>query len=136
MAETFIQCGKFLLHPFSSFLSFFIACFHSISVPVPGSDVSGTYFPEKHAECTFKSGITMGRLLRCQGSCKDLQKSSSHVTHLSDAVLQGSNVTFLNFSGFRVGLKIPYTYPARRGINVAFSQNVFKKVQFRSWGKK
>ena len=35
------------LHPFSSFLSFFIACFRSISVPVPGSDVSKMYLPEK-----------------------------------------------------------------------------------------
>ena len=65
----------------------------------------GRICQKRHAECTFKSGITMDRLLRCQGSCKDLQKSSSHLTHLSDAVLQGSNVTFLNFSGFCVGLK-------------------------------
>lgn len=97
----------------------------------------GRICQKRHAGCTFKSGITMDRLLRCQGSCKDLQKSSSHLTHLSDAVLQGSNVTFLNFSGFLCRFeKLLTLYPDWRGKMLPSFENVFKKVQFCILGKK
>ena len=96
----------------------------------------GRICQKRHAECTFKSGITMGRLLRCQGSCKDLQKSSSHLTHLSDAVLQGSNVTFLNFSGFCVGLKNSLHYIQTGEAKCCHPLRMFlKKYNFVFWQK-